>query len=310
MERPSLTVITDGGVDLPEWAPAALNIKVVPLKVRFGEQELSSGVDITPGEFYRRLRQGGEFPQTSQPSVGDFLAAYQEAAELGLPILSIHLSGAMSGSIRSAQTAADLLPGVAIRVVDTGTLSGAMAMQVMVAADMALQGFSVEEILAQMQEVGRKSDTLFTIDKLDYLRRGGRIGKVAGYVGSLLGIRPIITVEKPGGVYTATGRARSYQGAVAQIVETMVDRLGEGAEVSVIIMQGDAQAEVDWMINALHQRLNPLWIEVVHANPSLGAHVGPDALGVAYYPGMLPLRALYLSAVGQSGSLWRTSRTS
>lgn len=285
----SVLIMTDGGVDLPDGAAQQLGIKVVPLMVRFGSQELVSGVDIAPADFYRRLRAQGEFPSTSQPSAGDFLIAYTDAAQAGLPILSFHLSGGLSGSIASARTARAMLPDADIRIVDTGTLSGAMALQVIVAAHAAREGKNPEEIIALANLVGQKTDMLYTIDKLDYLRRGGRIGRVAGYMGSLLGVRPIITVDKVTGTYVPTGRARSFRGAISNIVDTMVDRLGEGAPVTCMIMHGDCQADVDWLIKVIHDRLSPVMLEVVRVNPSLGAHTGPDAIGVAFFPGPLPI---------------------
>lgn len=285
----SVLIMTDGGVDLPDGAAQQLGIKVVPLMVRFGSQELVSGVDIAPADFYRRLRAQGEFPSTSQPSAGDFLIAYTDAAQAGLPILSFHLSGGLSGSIASARTARAMLPDADIRIVDTGTLSGAMALQVIVAAHAGREGKNPEEIIALANLVGQKTDMLYTIDKLDYLRRGGRIGRVAGYMGSLLGVRPIITVDKVTGTYAPTGRARSFRGAISNIVDTMVDRLGEGAPVTCMIMHGDCQADVDWLIKVIHDRLSPVMLEVVRVNPSLGAHTGPDAIGVAFFPGPLPI---------------------
>lgn len=289
---PSAVVISDGGVDLPEGAAARLGVRVIPLMVRFGDQELLSGVDITPAEFYQRLRDQGEFPQTSQPSAGDYMKFYQEAAEAGLPIISMHLSGGLSGSIRSAVAAREQLPDLDIRIVDTGTLSGAMAMQVLVAAHGAERGLPPEEIIERVGEVGRRSEMFYTIDKLDYLRRGGRIGKVSGFVGSLLGIRPIITVEKPAGIYAPVGRARSWRGAVGQVVDMVVEKVGEGATASCMIMHGDCPEEAAWVTDQLRQRLDLQWLEVVRANPSLGAHVGPAAIGVAVFPGVLPALSL------------------
>jgi len=292
---PSALIIADGGVDLPEGAAEQLGIRLVPLRVLFGSQELISGVDITPADFYRRLRERGEFPSTSQPSAGDYLKVYTDAAQVGLPIISLHISGGLSGSIASARAAREMLPDVDIHIVDTLTLSGAMAMQVLVAAHAAREGKSPEEIIALATAVGHKTDMLYTIDKLDYLRRGGRIGRVAGYMGSLLGVRPIITVDKASGTYVPTGRARSWRGAISQLIDTMVERLGEGASVSLMVLRGDCQADADWLLSVVKGRLSIVWLEIVWVNPTLGAHVGPDAIGVAFYPGLLPIPALSLA---------------
>ena len=286
----SAIIVADGGIDLPEGYAERFGILMVPLMLRFGDQEYKSGVDITPAEFYSRLRNGGgkEWPSTSQPPVGDFLAVYREAAASGLPILSFHISAGLSGSYGSARLAKEMLPTADIRLVDTGTLSGAMALQVLVAANMARDGADPDAIIAETKRIGAVSEIFYTIDTLEYLRRGGRIGRVAGFVGSLLGIRPIITVDKSLGTYVGAGRGRSFRQAANSIVESIVDRVGEGNEITCLILHGDVVADAERMIANLRSKLKVHWVEAIRANPSLGAHVGPDTLGIAYYPGKLP----------------------
>lgn len=287
--RPSCVLVVDGGVDLPAGLANAYGLHVVPLMVHFGNEVYRSGVDITAKEFYHRLRERGEFPTTSQPSAGEYHAAYLKAAEAGLPVVSIHVSSGLSGSINSARTAREMLPGLDITLVDTKTLSGEMAMQVLVAAEMAGRGEPVSEIVAILMGIFGRSNLFFTIDKLDYLRKGGRIGRVAGAVGSLLGIRPIVTVDKSNGTYIPAGKARSFRRAIDEIGEKMIADVGEGNDVSVMIMEGDCPAEVARLKEMLEGRLNVVWYHHLHANPSLGAHIGPDAVGIAYYPGALPI---------------------
>ncbi len=289
MTRPSAIIVTDGGVDLPEGFAEYYGIHIVPLMLQFGDESLRSGVDISAAAFYQRLREDPHHPTTSQPAAGDYLKVYQDAAEAGLPVLSFHLSAGLSGSINSARMARELLPYVDIRIVDTGTLSGAMALQVMVAAAMAREGAEPDAILTEAKRIGEASGLYYTIDTLEYLRRGGRIGKVAGYVGSLLGIRPIITVEKESGTYTAVGRARSFRKGIDTIVDRVVSDVGEGEELTAIILHGDCLPEAQRLLEGLSRRTRVVTAEVVRANPSLGVHVGPMAVGVAYYPGRLPV---------------------
>lgn len=289
IEHTSAVIVADGGIDLPEGYAEQMALSVVPLMVNIGSQSLQSGVDITPKEFFNHLRHAEELPTTSQPSVGDYIAIFREAGKYGLPILSFHLSRGLSGSIHSAEAARQMLPGLDIRLIDTGTLSCAMAMQVMVAVDMARDGFPPEEIIAEVRTIGEKADLLFTLDKLEYLRKGGRIGRVAGYVGNLLGVRPIVTVDKSTGTYVATGRGRSFRQAIKRIADMVVERIGEGNEVSLFIVRGDCPAEADFLLEDLRRRLDVRLAEVMWVNPSLGVHVGPDALGVAFYPGTLPV---------------------
>ena len=286
----SAVVVADGGVDLPEGYAEQYGVLTIPLMVCIGDEQLRSGIDITGAEFYRRLRiEKTNFPTTSQPSAGDYLELYKQAAKAGLPILSFHLSAGLSGSLRSAQAAKEMLPGLDIRLIDTGTLSGAMGLQVLVAAEMAADGVAPEEIIAETKRIGQASDMFYSIDTLEYLRRGGRIGRVAGYVGSLLGLRPIITVDKATGTYNAIGRTRSFRSAANQIVDTIVQEVGEGNPISVIMLHGDCEEEVRRVVERLSARMDVRWLKVLRANPALGAHVGPDTVGVAYFKGVLPI---------------------
>lgn len=289
MERPSAVIVADGGIDLPEGFAERYGIRTVPLMLSFGKEELRSGVDISAADFYKRLRVDPVHPTTSQPSVGDYVALYTEASKAGLPILSFHLSAGLSGSIGSARLAKEMLPHLQIHQVDTGTLSGAMGMQVLVAAEMIQAGEPVESILAAVKKTGHDSDTFFTIDTLEYLRKGGRIGRVAGAVAGLLGIRPVITVDKQTGTYVATGRTRSFRTAAALMVDQMVAQAGEGADVSCIVLFGDCQEEMERFLERLKARLNVRWLHIMRPNPALGVHIGPDSIGIAYYRGVLPI---------------------
>lgn len=293
----SAVIVADGGIDLPEGYAEQMGLNVVPLIVNIGAQSLQSGVDITPAEFFSHLRRTDELPTTSQPSVGDYLQLFRKAGEFGLPILSFHLSRGLSGSIRSAEAARQMLPHLDIRLIDTGTLSSAMGMQVMVAVEMARQGIPPEEIIAEVKKIGEKADLLFTLDKLDYLRKGGRIGRVAGYVGNLLGVRPIVTVDKATGTYVAAGRGRSFRQAIRRIGEIVVDRIGEGKAVSLFLIRGDCAAEAHQLLEDLRNRLDVQVANITWVNPSLGVHVGPDALGIAFYPGVLPVTLPKLAAM-------------
>lgn len=290
--RPSCVLVVDGGVDLPSGMATEYGIQLVPLTVHFGNEVYRSGIDISPKDFYRRLRERGEFPTTSQPSAGEYHAAYLKAAEAGLPIISIHVSSGLSGSYNSARTAREMLPHLDITLVDTKTLSGEMALQVIVAAEMARLGKPVSEIVATLQHLYKESSLYFTIDKLDYLRKGGRIGRVSGAVGSLLGIRPIVTVDKSNGTYIPVSKARSFRRAIEEIAEKIIAHVGEGKEISLMVMEGDCPAEIERLVQILRSRLRLVWYQHLHANPSLGAHTGPDAMGVAYYPGALPTLSL------------------
>lgn len=296
----SAVILADGGIDLPEGFAERYGIRTLPLMLFFGTEALRSGVDITTAEFYQRLPRDPHHPTTSQPSVGDYVEFYREAAKAGLPILSFHLSSALSGSLASAKAAKDLLPELDIRLVDTGTLSGAMGLQVLVAAEMARRGEPIEAILAEVKRIHEKTDTFYTIDTLEYLRKGGRIGRVAGFVGTLLGIRPIITVDKKTGTYVGAGKGRSFKMAANSIVDQIVDDIGEGGEISCMVIHGECEAEALRMVENLRNRLTVRWLKVIRINPSLGVHVGPTAVGIAFYRGLLPIGEATLAMEGAS----------
>ncbi|HWI64432.1 MAG TPA: DegV family protein [Symbiobacteriaceae bacterium] len=295
----SAVIVADGGIDLPEGFAQQYEIRTIPLMLSFGSEELRSGIDISAADFYKRLRTDPHHPTTSQPSVGDYVQLYQEAGRTGLPILSFHLSVGLSGSFRSAQLAREMLPHLDITQIDTGTLSGAMGLQVLVASDMALRGEPIPSIVAEVQRIGKESDILYTLDTVEYLRKGGRIGKVAGAVAGLLGIRPVITVDKVSGTYVSTGRVRSFKAGLNMIVDQIAAEAGEGAVISCIILHGDAMPDVERLLERLKTRLNVHWCHVVRANPALGVHVGPDTVGVAYYKGVLPISDAAMAEVVQ-----------
>ena len=288
-KAPSAVIVVDGGVDLPEGYAEYFGLHTIPLMLSFGEGMLKSGVDIQAREFYSRLRAGAEHPTTSMPSVGDYVELYREAGKAGLPILSMHLSSGLSGSYNSARNAREMLPGLEIHLVDCGTLSAAMGMQVLVAAEMAHNGEPVDAIIAECLRIHEQTNIFYTIDTLEYLRRGGRIGRVAGFVGSLLGIRPIITVDKATGTYVGAGRGRSFRQAASNIVEQAVQDAGEGSVISAVILHGDCEAEAVRVLEGLRQRLKVEWVHTIRVNPSLGVHVGPDCVGLCYFKGVLPV---------------------
>jgi DegV family protein with EDD domain len=286
---PSCVIVVDGGVDLPPGFARHYGLRMIPLMLSFGQGMLRSGMDIEAPEFYSRLRAHKEQPSTSMPSVGDYVALYKEAAEAGLPVLSMHLSSGLSGSYNSAHIAREMLPDLEIHLVDCGTLSAAMGMQVLVAAEMAREGAPVEAILAATRRVHESTSIFYTLDTLEYLKRGGRIGRVAGFVGTLLGLRPIITVDKATGTYVGAGKARSFRLAASSIVEQVVADAGEGSSISLVVLHGDCEAEAVRLLEALRKRLKVEWVHTIRINPSLGVHVGPDTVGVCYYKGVLPV---------------------
>ena len=262
------------------------------LRILFGSESYRSGIDISHAEFYRRLAKGDVHPSTSQPTVPDFVSLYREVAQEGRPILSIHLSEGLSGTVNVARQAARELPDLPITIHDCGTLSAAMAVQVITAARAAQAGYSIEQIIPLMKRDYEHGDLLFSVDDLSYLHRGGRIGSVRYQIGQALSIKPIVTVTKTGpkaGTYTSAGRARSLGKAVDVFMEHITQQIGTGAKLRVITIYGDDPTLAIQLNKRLEDQFDCVYLDTVPTAPVLGVHVGPKALGIGYASGDWPV---------------------
>ncbi len=192
-----IKIVSNSSINLPQEIVDALDITLVPAYVVFGEEELRENVDISTGDVLARLEADHSFPMTSQPPPADFEAAYRAvlAKHPGATILSLHITGASSGTVSSALRAAAALPGADIRIFDTRAFSIAQALMVRQAALMASLGETSDVILARLADMRDRVQTFFVLDTLDYVYKGGRIGRAAHLVGSLLSIKPVLTVR-------------------------------------------------------------------------------------------------------------------
>ena len=287
-------IVTDSTCDLSPALYAQYAIQLVPLRILFGEESYRSGIDFDLPQFVERLNRGDVHPTTSQPTVLEFVAMYESLAGQGRPILSIHLSEGLSGTVNAARQAAHQLtqknPDLAITVWDSQTISAALGFQVLAAARAANTGHSIEEIMPLLDTMRREANFLFSLDDLSYLARGGRIGQVQYRMGQALSIKPIITVSKAGstlGTYVSAGRARSLEKAVDAFVKIMVKDVGEGEKIRAMAFHGvgksiDLAARLEEQIKA---RFDCVFFETSYSTPVLGVHVGPLALDIGYVAG-------------------------
>lgn len=287
-------IVTDSTCDLSPALYAHYAIQLVPLRLLFGAESYQSGIDMDLPQFVERLNRGDVHPTTSQPTVPDFVSMYESLADQGRPILSIHISEGLSGTVNAARQAASQLaqkmPTLSITVWDSQTISAALGFQVLAAARAAAAGYSVEDILPLLDTMRREANLLFTLDDLSYLVRGGRIGQVQYIVGQALSIKPIITVSKAGetlGTYITAGRARSLEKAVDAFVKIMMQDVGEGAKLRAMAFHGvgksiDLAARLEEKVKA---RFDCVFFEKAYSTPVLGVHVGPLALDIGYMAG-------------------------
>jgi len=290
--NPPPIIVTDAACDLPADVIESYGIHVAPLTILFGDEAFRSGIDITPDEFYRRLSESGVHPTTSQPTAAEFADLYRQLAAENQPILSIHLSEGLSGTVNAARQAARNVPEMPVTVHDSGTLTSALGLQVLVAARAAQAGYSVEQILPLLAQTHETGGMFFTVDDLSYLHRGGRIGSVRYQLGQILHIKPIITVAKTGpkvGTYIQAGRARSMAKAVDAFVAQIVEHVGAGNKLRAISLYGDSPELAEQLNRRLAETFECVYLEMMPTAPVLGVHVGPKALGVGYAAGDWPV---------------------
>lgn len=277
-----IRIVTDSTADLSPQLAAQHQIEVLPLSVIFGDKVYQDGVDLTPSEFYPMLKASSELPKTSQVSPGQFLQCFEKAVREGFHVISIHLSKGLSSTVETARSLAQQVGEGKVTVFDSEFLSWGQAFQVIEAADMAAKGHTVDEIINRLQELRNKMELMFTLDTLEYLRKGGRIGKVSAILGSLLNLKPLIRVEN--GIYVSFGKARSQSRAMEGFIQFALDKIGQ-SPVRVAIGHGDARQAALRLKDMAQQSLKVVGdIPIFEVGPVIGVHTGPGTFGMAFYP--------------------------
>lgn len=273
-----ICIVTDSTADLTPSQAEALGVTVRPLSVVFGDKVYLDGIDIRPDTFYSMLADSPTLPTTSQPSPGEFVELYEGLFAKGCEtIVSIHISSGLSGTAQAAKQAAEHL-GKDIRVIDSRSISVGIGVQVIAAAEAVKAGKSVEEVLQVVETSRLNHEVLFTLNTLEYLAKGGRIGKAKSLLGSILNIKPIIRVDD--GIYVDAGKARSQKQALEQIVHLLVD-LSKGRKAKRIGVAVGAATEAGLRLKELMQAefgIEPTFGQV---GPVIGVHTGPGTVGVA-----------------------------
>lgn len=278
-----MKIVTDCAADLLPEERDLWGIVEAPLYIQFPEGEVNSA-DLTPDEFYDRLEaMRPAIPTTAQPSSGLFAELYRKLAETSKNILSIHISSGLSGTFNSARLGAEQVKETAINVLDTLTLSGGQRFQVLAAAWAAKAGWSVEAIRERLSAIREHTEVIYTLETLEYLARGGRIGRVQALMGLALKIKPIIRVERADGKYSTVGKTRT----IPQALETITDHLSnmyKDTPLWVTVLHGRFYEGAETLSKMLSERLNAVKLEVMRISPVLGVHTGPGIVGAAVVP--------------------------
>jgi DegV family protein with EDD domain len=273
-------IVLDSTADFPEGPERFANWRIVPLYVRFGDESFRDYLDLAPGDFYRRLRRAERPPTTSQPTAADFLAAYGQLAAYER-VLSIHLSRRLSGTFESAERAASEA-GERVRTIDSETASAAIAILALAIQRRLDRGTTDEEVDELVARFKRDAGLIFTVDTLEYLAKGGRIGKAAAMAGQLLHIKPILTLSE--GEVVPLRRVRGAQKAYREFERAFVDGTRDSARLRVGIAHAEAP-ERQAVLEALVRRTRPsAQVDVATTlGPVVGTHAGPGTVGFFWF---------------------------
>ena len=270
-------IVLDSTADFPDAPERFPNWRVVPLYVRFGADSYRDYVDIGPAEFYERLRTSDELPTTSQPTPQDFLAAYEELGAYER-IFSLHVSAKLSGTFASAESAA-AQSGDRVRVIDTATASAAIAMLGLAIQRRLEAGTTDEEVEALVERFRRESGIIFTLDTLEFLARGGRIGRASSWAGQLLHIKPILTLAE--GEVLPLKRVRGNRKAIHEFANAFQEGTADGPGLRVGIAHAEAPERMAALEKLVRDVRPSAEIEVATTlGPVVGTHAGPGTVGL------------------------------
>jgi DegV family protein with EDD domain len=274
-------IVLDSTADLPDAAERFPNWRVVPLYVRFGDESFKDGVEISSDEFYRRLQSDPEFPRTSQPTPADFLRCYRDLHEYER-ILSLHLSSKVSGTFTSAENAAEELGHHVVHVVDTETASASIGMLALAIQRRLERGTTDEEIEALIDRYKRERGLLFTVDTLEFLQRGGRIGKARAFAGGLLHVKPILGLVD--GEVAPVKRVRGEKKAFAELVDAIETQTTDEPGWRFAVAHAAAPERADELEAVIRERRPNAGLELdVPLGAVIGAHAGPGTLGLFWF---------------------------
>ncbi|TML62484.1 MAG: DegV family protein [Actinobacteria bacterium] len=273
------TIVLDSTADFPEAPERFPNWRVVPLYVLFGDESYRDYVDLSPEEFYGRLRTSAELPTTSQPTPGDFLTTYEELSGYER-IYSLHLSAALSGTYQSARTAAMEL-GDKVRVVDSESASAAIAMLGLAIQRRLDRGTTDDEIDKLVARFKEDAGLIFTVDTLEFLRRGGRIGRASAWAGTLLHVKPILTIERE---VIPLKRVRGNQKAMQEFVSAFTSATEDSPTLKVGIAHADAPERAEQLKRMVHAERPHAEVEIVTTlGAVVGTHAGPGTVGFFWF---------------------------
>ncbi len=278
---PGVAIVTDSTADLPEELATRLGITVVPLNIRVDGRTWEDRVSMMPDDFMQMLTSGETLPSTTAPTVQQFARVYETLARDHDQILSIHISSRLSGTCASATEARNLfLDGPEITVIDTGSASMGTGLIVKQVAERAQCGAEIGQLTALVENLQARTHVIFMVDTLEHLRRGGRIGRAAEIIGSVLQLKPILTIEE--GIVVPQARTRTRNRAIAGILQ-LIEEVPIIESAAVLYTAGSD--DLGLIVETLTSRTGDQDLIVSEISPVLSTHIGPRGLGVAFIEG-------------------------
>jgi DegV family protein with EDD domain len=270
--QPKIKIVTDSSTYIPESAVKGLNIAVIPLWLIWEGENLLDGIDIDPPTFYKRLQKSKTLPTSSQPTV--------EAQDCDV-IVSVMVSSKISGTVANARAAMQALPELDLHLVDTLSSSMGAGHVVLAAARAAAAGESVDQVISAAEAMRDRINFIFVVDTLEYLHKGGRIGGAKRYLGAALQIKPLL--EFRNGEIQALEQVRTRKKALSRMLNIAQDRLGDRPMAEATIVDIDCPTEGDMVAKMVADRFSPPLLHRSGVSPVVGTHVGPGAIGFAFY---------------------------
>lgn len=283
-------IVADSTADVPKAMVEEYGIHIVPMRLAFGDETFVEGIDITVEDFYDRLSKSRDLPTTSQTSPSQYVEVYRNLMQQypGSPIISIHISSGMSGTFQSAVLARNMIEeeqeeGIDITVIDSLCATYGFGLQVVLAARMARAGASVEEIKAEVDRAGKARQLYFLVDVLEYLQKGGRIGKAAAILGTLLNIKPILSVDDEGIIY-AVDKVRGHKKAVSRVIELFKNDYKDQKDINIAVCDCVNPEGAEEILRLMGEHFTIHEVVRTSIGAVVGTHVGPGTVATFIWP--------------------------
>jgi DegV family protein with EDD domain len=278
--KKKVAIVTDGACSLTPAQGLEYGVHVVPVHLDFEDKNFQVGVNLDAKEFYTLLRGSKKLPTTAQPTAQDFINIYSKLAQEADEIVTVTISDKMSATLQSALMANEQFKDVPVHVINSENVSLGFGMMAIAAARAVADGRNAQEVIQIIEKIKQNMNVIFTVETLEYLHKGGRIGGATAFLGSALNIKPVLYVTD--GRIEPLERVRTRKRAIARLIELVEEKVG-AKETHFAILHCDAEQEAQEFGEQLKVKFNCAELDVFEAGPVIGTHAGPGTVGVAFY---------------------------